>query len=66
MIKAVNTAQAGNYEAMQEILNLLVLILGYGSLGWWRYHFYKGKGSTHKNGPEGRFMERNYYAPTKD
>lgn len=40
MIKATQYG-ASWHEAMQEILNLLVLILGYGSLGWWRYHFYK-------------------------
>lgn len=27
--------------AKKEIMNLLVLILVYGGLGWWRYHFYK-------------------------
>ena len=27
--------------AKNEIINLLVLILVYGGLGWWRYHFYK-------------------------
>lgn len=27
--------------AKNEIINLVVLILVYGGLGWWRYHFYK-------------------------
>lgn len=27
--------------AKKEIINLIVLILVYGGLGWWRYHFYK-------------------------
>lgn len=28
-------------SAKQEIINLVVLIVVYGGLGWWRYHFYK-------------------------
>lgn len=28
-------------SAKQEIINLVVLIVLYGGLGWWRYHFYK-------------------------
>lgn len=39
MIKATQYG-ASWHEAQQEILNLFGLILLYGSLGWWRYHFY--------------------------